>query len=257
MEGEQVNISNIEKKFPNLIIDSKEEFLEFYGREILNNPHSGQFFYGWFFSIFTLKDGKGMVCLIQECLELNKEEKLLLNNVQNGIPGYFRILKIEDKNFYLEDLLTKKDYLVKTRDLEHKLIPGKIVEVCLVKNLKGDYFFFGGLRTGDKTRLIELNLAGYSRDLNVDEMVEREILIMKNMDEEMLIDYLEEVLDFNDDEIGGYFDLSEKEREEMIREHIIMLMGCETGEENGEGLWENKTKINGVWVDDKTGEGKE
>ena len=222
-------IKGIGGKFPKLISDAREEFLEFYGEEISENSHCGQFFYGWFFSIFTLKDGKDMIVLTKECLKLNNEEKSLLDNVQNGIPGYFRVLKIENKDFYLEDLLTKKDYLVKTRDLEHNLVPGKIIEVCLVKNLEKDYFFFGGIRISDRTRLIELNLAEYSRDLDVDELVERELLIINNMDEEILIDYLEEVLDFNDDEIDNYFDSSEKGREEMIRGQIIILMSCEPG----------------------------
>ena len=197
-------MQRIKEEFPILIEEAKEEFIEYYGDDILKTGHFGQYFYGWFFSVFTIDDGKNMITLAKQYLRLNDDEKKLLENVQNSIPGYFKILNIKNNDFYLEDILTKKDYWVKTIDLDHNLFAGNIIKADLVKNLDNDFFFFGGFRITNDTRVIELNLAEYSRDLDIEELVEREILILSDMEEELMASYLCEVLELEEEEIDDF-----------------------------------------------------
>ena len=219
-------ICKLEKEYPDLILEAKEEFIE---KEISEKEHLSQFFYGWFFSIFTISDGKNMPCLARESINLDDNEKQLLNNIQHGIIGLFRILRIKNKTFHLEDLLTKKEYYVKTRDLEHDLKAGHFIEANLVKNFDHELFFFGGLRQSHNSRIMELNLAEYSRDLDIEELVEREMLILENFsDEESIGDYLIEVLDFEYNEIPEFLNSDKRYKEEMIRDKIIEIESRET-----------------------------
>lgn len=217
----------LKEKFPSIFHLAQDEFIEFYGERIKKNEHFGQIFNGWFFVTYTLSDGKSIISLCREILDLNKEESQLLENISKFIFGYFKILKIDDKIFLVKDLLTHKTYSVTTIDLEN-VKAGQIFETRLVKNLKGEYFFFGGLEHSDDERLIELNLLDYSRDLTLDELVEREIIIINRMfklsDEDSVIDYLIEVIGFNLKEAQDFIsNESNKKREEIIRNKIIQF----------------------------------
>jgi len=222
------------KMFPLLFDEASEEFLDFYGKESLINQHIGQFFYRWFFSEFTILDGKDMVSLAGQCLMLNEKEEKILKNIREGILGYFKILKIKGKDFYLKDVLTKKEYLVKTIELEHDFRGDDVVEAHLVRNLAGEYFFFGGIQDGGSSRVIELNLLEYSRDLDIDELVERESLIISGMNQESMINYLEEVLDFDDEEAIEFISSSKEKREGIVRDKIINMDLYESEDEDYE-----------------------
>jgi hypothetical protein len=215
----------LHKKFPLLLQRAMDEFMQMYKEDILKSKHSGQFFNGFLFATYTLQDGKSIIRLCNETLDLNEKEKRLLDNINQAIFGYFRVLKIEDKIILVEDMLTQKNYSIKTIDLEN-MQEGKIYEAKLVRNLEGDYFFFGGLEESDEARLIELNLLDYSRDLTLDELVEREIIILERMfrlsDEDSILDYLTEVIGLDFKEAEKFISEKDKKiREKLIRERII------------------------------------
>lgn len=218
----------LSKKFPNIIEFAREEFIEIY-KELLNNPHFGQFFYGWFFGSYCLYDGKTIPNFCLETLELNENEKILLNNIKDAIPGFFEVLYVKGKNVYLRDMLTKKEYEVKTIDLEPMPKKEDCLEAALIRNLEGDYFFFGGFFIKNEKEGIEWNLIEYSRDLTVDESTEREIRIISRMEEEqkeMLYSYLREVFGLNKIEIKQFLKLSEEKRKEFLK-NIIKEMESE------------------------------
>ena len=227
-------IENIQKKlsekFPDLIKFAREEFISF-NEDLLNNPHLGQFFYGWCFGVFSLYDGKKIPGLCFEILDLDKNEEILLKNIQNAIPGFFGVLKVKTDAIFLEDMLTKRKYVVKAIDLDFMPKKGDCLEAVLVKSLKGDYFFFGGFQIRNEKRGIELNLLEYARDLTIDELVERELGIINRMEqagqEDALINYLIEVLDFNYKDAQKFLKLPKDKQEEMIKDKIIGFVSME------------------------------
>jgi len=276
-------MKKLESRFPNLLKVAREEFIGFNGKEILKNKHLGQFFYGWFLTEFSLKDGKRMICLAEEILNLSGKEKLILNNIKKEVPGFFKVLKIENKDFYLLDLLTNKKYLVKTIDLEPTLEENQIIEASLIKNFEDNYFFFGGIHLRDSSteESIKINLLEYTRDWTIEEALKFEMGVIRNLGQNkaanalLLENYLKEIFDMNKGEIKEFIDSDEEMQKailkEIISEHnLLMTEGFEweAGEDDREEdeseenknrvakneLWENKTKINGVWVDDETGE---
>ncbi|MBU2104291.1 MAG: hypothetical protein KKF67_00745 [Nanoarchaeota archaeon] len=248
MKSEEVKIitriiKRLEEKFPNLLKIAREEFVEFYGKEILKDEHLGQVFYRWFFTDFMLKDGKQMSCLARETLDLLEKENLILDNIEKGILGFFKILKIDDKDFYVLDLLTNKEYIVKTIDFGYSLKENCIINANLVKNFKGDYFFFGGmhLREGSTEESIKINLLEYTRDWTIEEALKHEMSVINrlkdNKDFLSLESYLEEVFDMDDDEVEEFINSDEKTQKAMLSEiisenNLLMTENYEWGDED-------------------------
>jgi|SRR3989344_43779 len=214
-------LDKLQKKFPNILDVAYEEFTEFH-KDLLDNSHIGQIFYGWFFENFSLHDGKRMPNLCFEILELDLEEKTLLRNIQSNITGIFEVLKSTKDTVFLKDLVTLNEYPVKIIELDYLPKKRSILEACLVKNLNGDYFFFGGSYRRKKNDNIKLRLLEYTRDLTINEMVELEMNTIKNLEteKEMLLDYLFDVLEMDDEEIDEFLESDETKRREILKEII-------------------------------------
>ncbi|MBU0467320.1 MAG: hypothetical protein KJ718_05080 [Nanoarchaeota archaeon] len=225
MKNKEVEIINkvmnkIVLKFPNLIKVARNEFLDFQDKETVNSKYLGQLFYGWFFSDFMLRDGKTMIALSNEILELTEEEKIFLENISKGVSGFFKIEKIENKKFYLLDLLTKKEYLVETLAIDKEIKMGMIIMANLVKNLDGDYFFFGGIEVSGEEEQVNFSLLEYTRELNSEEYFKHEWEIIQSLKDSKdfisLGGYLEEVFDLGDDEVYDFMKATEEKQKEMI-----------------------------------------
>lgn len=211
------------KRFSNILEFAKDEFSELH-KDLLDNPRLGQLFYGWFFGSFCLYDGKTIPNLCLEILELNESEKILLNNIKQAIPGFFEVLEVKEKIVDLKDMLTKKEYTIKTIDLEPMPKKGECLEASLVKNLAGDYFFFGGFIKREEIEGINWNLLEYSRDLTANEAVEREYGIISRMErkwqKDILVNYLQEVFGISNIEIKKFLKLNEKKRKWVLKDII-------------------------------------
>ncbi len=78
-----------------------------------------------------------------------KNEKKAIKNFLDYKESLFEILKIsEDKRDYkIKDLLDKRTYLIKTFDLPAKFSGGQLIKTMIIKNLREDYFFYGGVKS--------------------------------------------------------------------------------------------------------------
>jgi hypothetical protein len=77
----------------------------------------------------------------------NNNEKKMIKNFLNYKESLFEIIKIsnDDRDYLVKDLLDKKEYLVKTFDLPPKFREKQLINAIIIKNIKGDYFFYGGV----------------------------------------------------------------------------------------------------------------
>lgn len=80
---------------------------------------------------------------------LNGKEKKMIKNFLNYRESLFEILEIsKDKRDYkIKDLLDKHIYLIKTLDLPKRFLEGQLIKVMIIKNLEGDYFFYGAVQS--------------------------------------------------------------------------------------------------------------
>ena len=70
--------------------------------------------------------------LIREVLDLSVKEKLLLDNIQNAIIGYFDFISHNKNKVTLKDIYTKKEYVVTVIDLDYKFNKGyEIYNFCI------------------------------------------------------------------------------------------------------------------------------
>lgn len=222
------------EKFPNILDFAVEEFRELHD-DVLESPHLSQLFYGWFFNEFCLADGKNIPILCFEILALTDNEKIMLHNIQNAIHGLFEILYTEGKIIFVRDLLTKKEYQVMTIDMD-PLPKGTCLEASLVKNLKGEYFFFGGFYLSEKESA-QWNLLEYSRDLTLDERTERELGTIQRMeasrDRTMLLSYLDEVFGMPAKNAKVFLRSNKSQRRELLK--AIIYTTESTDEKDFEG----------------------
>lgn len=75
----------------------------------------------------------------------NETEKKMIKNFLRYKESLFEIIKISDnhKDYTIKDLSDKKVYLVKTIDLPDGFKEKNIIQAIIIRNLKGDYFFYG------------------------------------------------------------------------------------------------------------------
>lgn len=230
-------IQNIQDKlaeqFPHMLDLATEEFEELHD-DVLESPHIGQLFYSWLFTEFCLVDGKNIPSLCFEALTLTNDERTLLHNIQNALHGIFEILGIKDKVVSVRDLLTNKTYQVMTMDMD-PLPRGTCIEASLAKNLKGDYFFFGGFYFSDNKEIVRWNLLEYSRDLTLDEQTERELGIIRHMEalggSKMLSKYLDEGFGMRAKEAKTFLRLNEKQRKDILKAILSQDERSEDSEE--------------------------
>jgi len=226
----------LDERFPNLISLALDEFRELH-QDILDSPHINQVFYGWLFQEFCLTDGKSIPAVCFETLTLDDTERRLLHNIRRAIHGFFEVLGSKDKIIYLQDMLTKKEYAVITIDLDPMPQKGVFLETSLVKNLKDCYFFFGGFFYRDEQEGTRLNLLEYTRELTVDELVAREMGMIKQMkkiwQKALLISYLRDTMDFDKRDTRIFFNASEQKQEEMIRKSVIKTVRSEEDNDFG------------------------
>ena len=134
-------IKKVFSKFNNLNKITTEEFFEECGIEI-QTPSETQYYISWLFYEFIFPGGKSFISLIKESIVINKDEKDMINRIENGITGLFEI-KQWGKEIIIKDLLTKKEYPVSVLDM---IKPNSnLIKANLVKNFNDNYFFFGGI----------------------------------------------------------------------------------------------------------------
>ena len=89
----------------------------------------------------------------------NKKDKKMIKNFLNYKESLFEILKISEDNrkYTIRDILDKHIYLIKTLDLPARFSKGQLVKSIIIKNLGGDYFFYGAVQSfsfEDKSKFI-------------------------------------------------------------------------------------------------------
>ena len=79
----------------------------------------------------------------------NNNEKRMIKNFLNYKESLFEILKISKdmKNYKIKDLLDKRTYLIKTFDLPAKFSKGQLIKTMIIKNMEGNYFFYGAVQS--------------------------------------------------------------------------------------------------------------
>ena len=108
-------------------------------------------FHAWFLLKFEFPSGATAMEMADSFPMdfFNKEDKKVIKNFLNYKESLFEIVKItEDRRDYtIKDLLDKKEYLVKTLDLPPKFNEKEFIQAIIVKNLEGDYFFYGAIQS--------------------------------------------------------------------------------------------------------------
>lgn len=84
------------------------------------------------------------------------EERKIIKNFLNFRESVFEIINISDnkKDYLLQDVLTNKEFLIKTIDFDSVLSGGDFVIATVVSKIEGDYFFYG-------------NVGAYSREVGL------------------------------------------------------------------------------------------
>ena len=78
-----------------------------------------------------------------------KDDKKMIKNFMNYKESLFEILEISEdgRDYKIKDLLDKKIYLIKTLDLPAKFSEEQLIKAMIIKNLEGNYFFYGGVQS--------------------------------------------------------------------------------------------------------------
>jgi len=81
----------------------------------------------------------------------NKDDKKMIKNFLNYKESLFEILEISEdkKNYTIRDLLDNNFYLIKTFDLPARFSKEDLIKAIIIKNLDGDYFFYGAVQAYD------------------------------------------------------------------------------------------------------------
>ena len=212
----------IEHFYPGIYDNSKERYAEEQEDkfEILKDESNFMEDYNaWFLVKMVLPNNTTVVQMAESFPEdyFNELEKKMLNNFLNYHESVFRILDISsDKKIYeIEDLNDKKIYEIKTFDLAPKFKEEELISALILKDIEDNYFFFGGIQS-----------------FNV-------------KDEEMFLVLLKTKLKME------YIQRKKREKQKFEWKIVKSDIDAESFLENENELWDNKTKVNGVWVDDE------
>ncbi len=79
------------------------------------------------------------------------DEKKMIKNFLVYKESLFEILKISEnkRDYMIKDLLDKRTYFIKTLDLPAHFSKGQLIKAIIIKNLEGDYFFYGAVQSFD------------------------------------------------------------------------------------------------------------
>lgn len=159
-------LAKLSEKYKNLIAFALNDFKEHYGLEDadLHKPFMNQVFLGWIYTAHFLCDGKTIIQLARQILDLSYSEKRMLLSVENSIIGFFEVMSHVGNEVSVCDMFTEKEYSVKVIELDRKLRKGEIIKAKLAKMLDGNLFFFGGfiIRTDEKKEIMH-DLRSYMR----------------------------------------------------------------------------------------------
>lgn len=79
----------------------------------------------------------------------NEKEKKMIKNFLNYKESLFEILKISKdmRDYKIKNLLDKHIYSIRTLDLPAKFSKGQLIKAMIIKNIEGDYFFYGAVQS--------------------------------------------------------------------------------------------------------------
>ena len=79
----------------------------------------------------------------------DKKDRKMIKNFLNYKESLFEIIEIskDNRDYTIKDIIDKKEYLIKTLDLPAKFKNNEIVQAIIVKNLDGEYFFYGVVKS--------------------------------------------------------------------------------------------------------------
>src|SRR3989338_10278437 len=114
-------LERLKRKYPQLIPSALNVFQEEWDldSEELLKPFMNQLFLGWVYTAHRLYDGKSIIQLARQVLDLSDQEEKMLICVENCIIGYFKINGQIKNEIRLTDLFTNKEYVVTVIDLEY------------------------------------------------------------------------------------------------------------------------------------------
>jgi len=174
---------NIEKELREVYIHENEHAMKIIKRKV--DFRLG--FHAWFLLKHEFPSGASAMEMANSFPMdyFNKKEKKMIKNFLDYKESLFEILKIsEDKKDYtIKDLSDKKVYFVKTIDLPAGFKEKDFVQAIIVKNIGGNYFFYGTLMSFDiwdkrefvKEILDELKIESKMRKEREKEKIEWEI----------------------------------------------------------------------------------
>lgn len=150
-------LAKLSVRYKKLIAFALDDFKEYYSLEDadLHKPFINQVFLGWIYTAHSLYDGKTIIQLAQQTLDLSDNEKKMLLSVENSVIGYFEVMSHVDNKVSVRDMFTEKEHIVKAIELDRKFRKGAVIEAKLAKALDGNLFFFGGfmIRTDEKKEI--------------------------------------------------------------------------------------------------------
>lgn len=151
-------LDRLNEKFPNFTSFALGDFCSDYGldEEELKKKYVNQIFLGWVFLEYLIYDGKKVLSLARQILDLSFDEEKMLSNVENSVVGYFSFVFKKEDVLTFEDLMTGKKYNVKVVDLDYKFKKGDIIKAQITKNFDDELFFFGGFAlVKDKKEIVK------------------------------------------------------------------------------------------------------
>ena len=110
-------------------------------------------FYAWFLLKYEFPNG-ATAMEIADSFPMdffNKDEKKMIKNFLNYNESLFEILEIskDKKDYKIKNFLDKRIYLIKTWDMPAKFSKRQLIKAMIIKNLDGNYFFYGAVQSFD------------------------------------------------------------------------------------------------------------
>lgn len=209
----------IEYFYPNIYEKSRKRYIrenEDKFKAIQNKQNFNEDYNAWFLIKLVLPNGISVAKMAIEFPEdyFTKDEKKMLKNLSNYIESVFEILEI-----------SKNNKIYKIKDFVEDKIYGIKTFDFPVKYKEGDIIIASIVEDVEDNHFFLGAVSSYEKS-NADEFMP--LMLMK-------------------------FALEKIEKKQRDK----LKIGWETIKEDNfrdEDLWENKTKVNGVWIDDKTRE---
>lgn len=143
-------LDKIFEKYENFNMISHVKFQELMGDEIneIDEGIRAEIYMDWFIFDNEFPGELNFLDFVKKEIDLDDDEKQLIEFLDNAVIGYFEILKWEDNIILIKDFETKKEYQIPNKGY---LNPDhNIIETKFIKDFDGEYTFISPLYTFDE-----------------------------------------------------------------------------------------------------------